>query len=563
MYIQFKTLTYQNFLSSGNNPISINFNKNSTTLIHGKNGSGKSQNYEALFFALYGKPFRKIKKSELVNNTNKKKTLVTVEFNINNIEYKIERGIKPNIFNIHVDNEKIDNASSMIDYQKELEYTILKMTPETFKQVIVLGSSSYVPFMQLPVKGRNEIIEDLLDIQIFSKMVIVMKSRLSELKKKISDTGHSLDIISTTIDNLNDQYNDANQHNNNEVGVKIIAIKDDITKLNNNIIQLQELKTQFSFDPNKHQERVNAVTGIDKKINGNQFKIKAIVENLDFFKKDTCPTCTQSIEEEVKNTNILKLNKKHSILEEDNFEFNSLKDRLNEAIDNGNEKLVNLQKIDKKINEFVTKVSQLNLTLSDFEEHSIIDISHIEEKLKIKRKEFKILNDNYQLNLTDMEEFQVISNILNESGIKLNIIRKYLPLINEHIRKYLEILEFNASFAFDENFNEKIVVDGRNNITYYSLSEGQKMRIDLCVLFAFRDISRMKNSTSSNLLIFDEIGDSSLDEEGFEAFLRIIDDSTKSGSNVFIISHNEIMKDSDEIECSIEVRKEGPFSYLV
>ena len=529
--------------------------------------SHNSSCIEAIHFALYGKPFRKIVKNQLVNNINKKNLLVELDFTIGNKDYKIERGISPNIFNIYCDGNKLDNDSSALDFQKELEFNILKMSKETFRQIIVLGSTSYIPFMRLNNSNRNLIVEDLLDIQIFSKMLVVLKQQISQSRRNLTDINHSIELAQNSKD-LTENHIEKIKLNNK----KITSDNDEAKKeLNEKISNLESGKEKLNqimiknaLDEDKLTELVNLKKQIKESNQSLTIKISELDKTYDFFTlNDNCPTCSQTISEYTKeesqayidqkrNSFISKLNKnkQHSDhaqeeIAEMRLHFDKLK-KINEEIKSINNKIT----IEKRLLKNLSKAKEMSF------DDSYEKLNSINEKLNT------LVKDQQEL-LKLLEEYFFISEILNENGIKSSIIKTYLPIINKIIKKYLQILEFDIKFEFDETFNECIQIAGRDDVQYYGLSEGQKLRIDLCLLFTFRDVSKLKNSTSSNLLIFDEIGDSSLDHEGFEAFLRILKEDATKGSNIFVISHSSSMQNDDVLDTSMEFRKDSLFTELI
>ncbi len=567
MYIKFEKISYKNLLSVGNNPVELNFLEAPTTLLFGKNGNGKSSIIEAIHFALYGKAFRKIVKNQLVNNVNKKNLLVELWFSIGQKSYKIERGIRPNIFNVYCNGEKLDNDASAVDFQKELEFTILKMTRETFRQIVVLGSTSYVPFMRLNNRDRNLIIEDLLDIQIFSKMLIVLKQKLSLNKRSLIDINHSIELTTNSIVHTSDHI-DKIQDNNDKLKKdnqkQIDNIKSKLNRYTNDKEKLNQMLIDNALDDNileekrqVRQEIVNANISIKS-------NLKEVNKLLDFFEHQaTCPTCQQDITEETKKEKLLELESKSSMMKGRLDKNKTFVSKADKNIAKYEEHTRKLEELAKSIEALTIKISQEKALLRRVDSVVEIDNSESIKNLKDLNVELKKFIKKQQEISKFIEEYQFIQEILNENGIKSSIIKTYLPIINKIIQKYLQILEFDIEFEFDETFAERIKFAGREDVQYFALSEGQKLRLDLCLLFTFRDVSNLKNSTSTNLLIFDEIGGSSLDSEGMDSYLRIVFEDANKGSNILIISHDNYMQTNDVLDRSLEFRKDGTFTELL
>lgn len=569
--LAFKSVQWKNFLSTGNSPNKVELNKHSTTLIVGKNGEGKSTILDALCFGLFGKPFRNIKKSQLVNSINGKNCVVEIEFAIGNSNYKIVRGTKPNLFDIFLNGDLINQDAAVKDYQKVLEQQILKLNYKTFTQVVILGSASFVPFMQLPAGQRREVIEDILDIRVFSTMNGILKEKITETKSELSEIETKLKLITEKakaqqkiIDSLTDTKNqniktlqDKIKTNNDTIGEK----SDTAMTLINQINDLQK----------DIQNKDAILRDIDIcKTNISKFNQKdsTIDESINFFENnEVCPSCEQGIEHNHKDSIVRKLNKSKE-------EHASKMKLLNEALSKLSGQL-------DQIGDISNQITDLNITLST-ENNAITMLTKLNNELEI---EIRSLNENQgdiqteklslkayaeealKLNGTKMDiakkrNLQDIASILlRDTGIKTQIIKEYLPAMNKLINMYLSAMDFFVKFELDENFNEVIKSRFRDEFTYASFSEGEKMRIDLAILFTWRQIAKMKNSVNTNLLLLDEIFDSSLDVAGTDYFLSVMD-KLGENSNIFVISHKgDVLL--DKFQNNIRVEKTNDFSKIV
>ena len=569
--IVFKSVQWKNFLSTGNSPNKVNLNSHSTTLIVGKNGEGKSTILDALCFGLFGKPFRNIKKSQLVNSINGKNCVVEIEFAIGNSNYKIVRGTKPNLFDIFLNGDLVNQDAAVRDYQKVLEQQILKLNYKTFTQVVILGSASFVPFMQLPAGQRREVIEDILDIRVFSTMNGILKEKITETKSELSEIETKLKLITEKakaqqkiIDSLTDTKNqniktlqDKIKANNDTIGQKSDAA---ITLIN----QINDLQKDI-------QNKDAILRDIDIcKTNISKFNQKdsTIDESINFFENnEVCPSCEQGIEHNHKDSIVRKLNKskeehasKMKLLNEALSKLSSQLDQIGEisnqitdlniTLSTENNAITMLTKLN---NELETEIRSLNENQGDIQTEKLSLKAYAEEALKLNGTKMDIAKKR---NLQD-----IASILLRDTGIKTQIIKEYLPAMNKLINMYLSAMDFFVKFELDENFNEVIKSRFRDEFTYASFSEGEKMRIDLAILFTWRQIAKMKNSVNTNLLLLDEIFDSSLDVAGTDYFLSVMD-KLGENSNIFVISHKgDVLL--DKFQNNIRVEKTNDFSKIV
>ena len=569
--ILFKKISYRNFLSSGNQPTQINLSENQTTLIVGANGSGKSTLLDALCFVLFNKAFRKITKPQLINSTNSKDCLVEIEFSIGTKEYKVVRGIKPNIFEIWIDGVLQNQSSATIDQQKQLEESILKLNYKSFTQIVILGSASFVPFMQLSAATRREIVEDLLDIKIFSSMNSVIKDKIRKFNEEIKDLTfqeksmeEKIEMQQSFIEELENRGN-ANIDSNNR---KISDLTSEIeTYINENSRTEEEI-----FKYTKEQEEV--IGSGDKLVKLNNLKgkitqkVSTITKEHKFFTENSvCPTCTQTIEEEFRLNRITDAQNKAKELQKGYQD-------LEETIKVEQERERQFIALSKEITKLTNDISQNNTRISlkqkqirDFEN----EIQTITEQLKnrnIERNELKKLEQklkeivkNKVKQKENISNYEFLHLLMKDGGIKAKIIQNYLPTMNQLINKYLQLMDFYINFTFDEEFKELIKSPIYEDFSYESFSEGEKMRINLAILFTWREVARLKNSVNTNLLILDEVFDSSLDFAGTDYFTRIIK-FIISNTNVFVISHktDELV---DKFDKAVKFEKVKGFSKMV
>ena len=569
--ILFKNVRYKNFLSSGNVFTDIQLDRAKTTLITGENGAGKSTMLDAITFGLFGKPFRKINKPQLLNSINEKACVVEVEFIIGKKHILVRRGIKPNIFEIEVDKVPLQQDANIRDFQEFLEKNILKLNYKSFTQIIILGNSSFVPFMQLKAHDRRAIIEDLLDIQIFSSMGNILKTYVAENKLKLDESKTSKDLISNII-NLKEDYIIQLK---NKTKTLITRFEKDIQK---NLDQKTSILKEMSETNTKVDELLEQVNDA-KQVTEKHDKLteyqRSILRNVDseqknitfFESNDDCPTCKQNIDHAFKHKEIIQKQEKIK-------EFETAIAEIDKQLDEVRARLQAIQSIQEDIQSYQTKTQSLNNNISAIDqyvekiqkqieatEEDTGDIKEEKKKLKEFEKELKEADTTREDLLEDNEIYSVARNILRDEGIKARIVKQYLPIMNKLINKYLTQMNFFVSFNLDENFNEEIKSRYRDDFTYDSFSEGEKMRIDLALLFTWRSIAKLKNSVNTNLLILDEVFDSSLDGEGTDEFMKIVNEQGSS-TNVFVISHKgDTLYDKFRVHMRFEKRKN--FSIIV
>ena len=567
--ILFETIRWKNFLSTGNHFSEIKFNQHASTLITGSNGSGKSTVLDALTFGLFGKPFRKINKSQLINSMNEKDTKVEVEFSISKTDWKVVRGIKPNVFEIHRDGKCLDQFANANDQQKWFEQNVLKMNYKSFTQIVILGSSTFVPFMQLTSSNRREVIEDLLDIKIFSSMNNIIKEKIRGIKEEVK-------VLTLKKESLNDKVAMQEKFMNEIASQgkdRINENKEKITTLfteSDGYVSANEQLENDVFDLTKRQEEVTGATEKLRKL-GNlkgkiSQKVSTITKEHKFFTENTvCPTCTQSIDESFR---INKINDAQTKAKE----LQSGYKELEEAIKNEEEREHQFTTLSKEITQLTHGISKNNTRISgcqrqirDLESEiqrltdQLADRNTEHEKLATFQESLRTTYDELSSRKDTINYNNFMYGLLKDGGVKTHIIKKYLPLINQQVNRYLQIMDFYTNFTLDEEFNETIQSPIHEDFSYASFSEGEKMRIDLALLFTWREVARMKNSVNTNLLILDEIFDSSLDEMGTEYFTKIIRFVIKD-ANVFVISHKTGME--DKFENHIKFEKVKGFSRI-
>ena len=542
--IVFESVRYKNILSTGNTWTEVQLNRSKSTLIVGDNGAGKSTMLDALTFALYGKPFRKIKKNQLVNSINGKALEVEAKFTIGGSKYVIKRGIKPNKFEIIKNGELLNQDAAARDYQAYLEDTILKLNHKSFGQVVVLGSSTFVPFMQLRAGERREVIEDLLDIQIFTVMNTLLKERLTENKTDISEIKHRIELLNNQIESSKSHNESIRKLKEGEVDKlkeklreQISFIEDEQKSIDMLIEEISSLNEDIQ-DKAETKDKLKKLQELDRELSN---KHKSLSKEVAFYQDhDNCPTCKQGIEHEFKEDTISQHSAKSAEIEEARKQIEhksvALDERI-EAIDDI-ENVISAKNMQMSEHRMATKMAMSSCKaikddlIGAEKEVSEADNQNVEE-LESQLQECH----TGQTDLFDSKEtLGIVSSMLKDGGIKTRIIKQYVPVMNKLINKYLSAMDFFVQFELDENFNETIRSRFRDVFSYSSFSEGEKLRIDLALLFTWRAVSKLRNSVSTNLLIMDEIMDSSLDSAGTEEFLKIIQELT-SDSNIFIISH--------------------------
>ena len=565
--ITFKTISWKNFLSTGNTAIKVNLDEAPTTLVIGKNGSGKSTLLDALCFVLFNRPFRIIKKDQIVNSINDGDCEVEVTFQVGTKFYKVVRGIKPNKFEIYEGDTMINQDASNVDYQKYLEQNIMKLNYRSFIQVVLLGSSSYEPFMKMKPRYRRDVVEEILDIKVFTQMDLILRSQQSDLAKKVLEVRHSCDLIDKSYALTSEHYKSLKKRAGEAEG-----------RSRSKIEQNQEADRQYRLDLQKineeiinHQAKIENKQKVNKKITELN-KLEAKIENnlvnhkktLNFFEEnDTCPVCTQSIPKELKNAKVKEEENTITKLE------NGLKELMSEIV-NVETELSDMDAVSKKIQDLNVEVAKINTSLESIKKYSdelsnelLLSDEDNTEDLETKLEKLKVDLELAKKDLEKVEEekkyVDVIREILSDRGARANIIKKYLPIMNQLINKYLQDMDFFISFILDEEFNETVKSRNRDKFIYNSFSEGEKMRIDLALLFTWRSIAKLKNSTNTNLLILDEIFDSSLDGQGTEDFFKIV--RTMPKENIFIISHKgDIL--FDKFTNIVKFQKEHNFTQL-
>lgn len=544
--IYFKKIRWQNFLSTGNVMTEIQLDRSKSTLIVGENGAGKSTMLDALYFALFGRPFRNINKPQLVNSITGKHALVEIEFSIGKKEYMIRRGIKPAVFDIFVDGELLNQNATSREYQDVLEKTILRMNPKSFGQIVVLGSANFVPFMQLPAQHRREVIEDLLDIQIFSIMNSLLKDKQIDNKTKSTDVDYKIDLCEQKIELHKKHIETLNRNNAAIIKQKEKRIKEyqvavaDLMATNDQLANETAALSDSISDFNMTSVKLLKAKEIEKALKD---RIAKLDKEVKFFHDhDNCPTCKQGIDHDFKQQTIekraLKVEEINDALVKLEEEYTKLEDRvreidaINTQIHELNSKISDNFRDIKFNNDYITNLQN---EIEELEKEHASDTSNLDELRDLK----KDLQDHKQLKeklAFERQLHDVASYVLKDTGIKTKIIKQYVPIMNKLINKYLAAMDFFVQFELDETFNETIRSRFRDDFSYASFSEGEKMRIDLSLMFTWRAIAKLRNSASTNLLIMDEVFDSSLDSGGTEEFMKILDTLT-ADTNTFVISH--------------------------
>ena len=566
--IIFKYVRWKNFLSTGNNFTEIQLDRNSTTLIIGENGAGKSTVLDALCFGLFGKPFRGINKAQLINSVNMSGAMVEVEFEIGSKKIKVVRGIKPNVFEIYVNGKMYNQDANSRDYQKYLEQQILKLNYRSFTQVVILGSSTFIPFMQLKSRHRREVVEEILDIQIFSLMNMLLKQKLKNNAEEIRDIEYKSSLTEEKID-LQDNYIDEMKKNKDK------SLKEKTILFASNQEEIHKRQDKVNLSENTNIELIKQISDSDS-IKSKYQKLQSIKSTLNekhrahsstinFFEtNEDCPTCQQHISELFK-TDIIKTKVKDTDkiskgLSELKDELEKYKERQKEIVEVAN----NIREHEVQIakdNESILQLEKFNSTLQseiDQLQHADVNKNDYEKLGELKSSLINLREQKSKL-IEDKTYSETAKNMLQDTGIKTKIIKQYLPIMNKLINTYLTSMEFYVNFTLDESFEETIKSRHRDDFSYSSFSEGEKMRIDLALLFTWRAVAKMKNSANTNLLILDEIFDSSLDGTGTDEFLKIL--NTLGNENVFVISHKQDAL-ADKFRSTVKFEKIKNFSHM-
>ena len=550
--IVFKKIRYKNFLSTGNTPIEVDLRKAPTTLIIGQNGSGKSTLLDALCWALFNKPFRIIKKEQMINTINQADCEVEIEFDVGTKQYKVKRGVKPNLFEIYCNGDLVNQNASNVDYQKYLEHNIMKLNYRSFIQVVILGSSSYEPFMKMKARYRRDVVEEILDVKVFTQMDLILRDQQGQLSKEILDVRHKCDLIETKYETEIKHFNTLSDLNTSDIDVKKEQLEKNIKANETYSLKVEELNKEIDSikeeleGKEEADNKLKQLLKIETKIEHNLDSHK---KNLDFFiHNDTCYTCTQPIDKDFKQTKINSEANKITELE-DGIQ------KLSGEVTKIENKVNHFGAMSKKLSDLYVDIAKVNTSLTELNSYS--NRIH-EEILQLENKQTdskKIATDLQQLKeeleqvkiqrdkvTNDKKYVDVLREVLSDKGARGHIIKKYIPIINGLINQFLQQMDFFVNFELDEEFNETIKSRFRDTFNYNSFSEGEKLRIDLALLFTWRTIAKMKNSVNTNLLILDEIFDSSLDAQGTDDFFKII--NKLQNENIFIISHKgDIMFD--------------------
>ena len=571
--IIFEKIRWKNILSTGNAWTEVLLNRSSNTLIVGENGSGKSTILDALCYVLFSKPFRKVSKKQLVNSVNQKGASIECEFSIGKHHYKVHRTIKTygsQPFEIYINDKLVDQTGDSRDYQDFLETNILKLNFKSFTQIVILGSSSFIPFMQLSGPQRREIIEDLLDIKIFSSMNVILKDKVNDNKTRVTELKYHIDLIRDKIE-VQRKFIDEIKQSNNE---KIDKNKEEIEKTQATILrsrqktetleaQVKELQEKIK-DKNKLQNKLGSITAMEESM---EAKIKQLKKDIQFYEThDECPTCNQTIGKELKEKNTKKKEEKLVEVQQGLVELGKKYEEINEKVahalnisDLVSSKQTEHSKESANItalNSYITKLNEENISLGSDRK----DVSKENKKLATLTRQLTDGKKKQEELVHEKTLYEVAGILLKDQGIKTKIIKQYVPIINKLVNKYLAAMDFFVNFELDENFSENIKSRHRDEFTYDSFSEGEKMRIDLALLFTWRAIARMKNSTNTNLLILDEVFDASLDNNGCDEFLKILH-QLGNDQNVFVISHKgDIL--SDKFRSTIRFEKHKNFSRI-
>lgn len=569
--IVFKTLRWKNFMSTGNDFTEIDLTSHKSTLIVGHNGAGKSTMLDAMSFALFGKPHRNINKPQLVNSINNKACVVEIDFSVGSAQYKVVRGLKPNVFEIWKNGDMINQDSHAKEYQKLLEQNIIKLNHKSFHQIVVLGSSSFIPFMQLSAQHRRDVIEDLLDINVFSKMNTIIKEKTSVLKEKLKDIAYQLDIKKNQIDSQKKYIRDITQINDEEINSKNAQI----SECEAEIKSLQEANNTLGVfveaESAKNHQALESAN--EKKTALLQYKtqfttqIKTVVVDAKFYEENTdCPTCTQAIEDDLRESKLKaakskaaeldsalrKIQEEATGIDQNIFKLTETYETIRAAqteINVNNQAINRLQGTIMSLNSAIGKLDSRTGDLGGAND----ELSEMKETMNGLMEQRLVLNEESSYN-------SVMGEMLKDTGIKTKVIKQYIPIINKLVNQYLQVLDFFVHFNLDEAFQETIRSRHRDAFSYASFSEGEKQRIDLALLFTWRQIAKMKNSVATNLLVLDETFDSSLDHDGVDNLMKILY-TLGDDTNVFVISHKgEILE--GKFKNKLEFFKDKNFSKM-
>ena len=565
--IVFEKIRWKNFLSTGNAFTEVIINDSRTHLIVGSNGAGKSTMLDALCFGLFNKPFRKINKPQLVNSINERDCVVEIEFSIGSVAYKVIRGIKPNVFEIYRNQSLIDQDAANRDYQKYLEQSILKFNFKSFTQVVILGSSTFVPFMQLPAAHRREVIEDLLDIQIFSRMNVILKDRLKDVKETVKNCEHEYNLHEAKVNlqrqsclKLKEMNTGHIQKLQDTFNLNEDRMVDNNAKINANEEKIANLTKEVG-DITKLDDQKNQLRDMRSKINQNLDKA---IKEISFYEKhDICPTCSQDISSEIKQDKIASASEKQVKFTEGIEQITDKIKGVSTVIETCLEKMKKISELNydiQALNRDNKKILKDNQLIMEQVNQETPGIEKEEETLLMYENELKVTAEKCAKVNTDHSNLIMVSSLLKDTGIKSKIISKFIPVINKQINKYLQSMDFFVNFTLDEGFNEIIKSRYRDEFSYASFSEGEKQKIDLSLLFTWRDIAKMKNSASTNLLILDEVFDSSLDSTATDELMKILKGLDKH-TNLFVISHKgEVLL--DKFDTTLQFEKVNDFSKL-
>ena len=567
--ITFKSVRYKNFLSTGNVFTEIPLNKNQTTLIIGENGAGKSTFLDAITFSLFGKPFRNINKPQLINSINEKECVVEVEFSIGTKNYKIVRGIKPNLFEIYCDGVLLNQDAKAKDYQDQLEKLILKMNYKSFTQIVILGSTNFTPFMQLSAGDRRAVIEDLLDIQIFSAMNVVVKNKLHTLKDESAQLKIQIDATKGKIELHKKHLEELKRNTKELVNSKKQELADNTATLSEYVVEsatidgkIDNLLNQIT-DEEANTKKFNKLNQLEAKIEANISKIE---KDIEFYSQNsTCPTCDQTInnKEEKVHTCTSKINELTVGLDKLKEESNAVLQRIN-TIKTTQKELKTLEqdlvRVNTSIKQVRNYIKKLETEIEDIENKPAMS-DEFKAQSKTLLNELQDYNEKRKTTAELTTNYDIIAQLLKDGGIKSKIIKQYIPVINKLVNKYLASMDFFVNFNIDEEFKESIKSRHRDDFSYENFSEGEKKRIDLALLFTWRAVAKLKNSANTNLLIFDEVFDGSLDTNGTEEFLKLIN-MFVDNTNIFVISHKGDVL-ADKFKHTIKFAKVKNFSQMV